>query len=64
VVRLQSDGRLDDSFGGDGRVTTQFSRGFDAAYGLALQPSDGRIVAAGTADGHHDSFALARYLVG
>jgi len=25
---------------------------------------DGRIVAAGTADGHHESFALARYLVG
>jgi uncharacterized delta-60 repeat protein len=49
LVRYQSDGSLDTTFDGDGKVTTGFN-GYDYsfAYGLALQP-DGRIVVAGYA---------------
>jgi uncharacterized delta-60 repeat protein len=60
VARYEADGSLDPSFGGDGRVMTNFTSGRDWAFALALQPADGRIVAAGRARG---GFALARYLV-
>src|SRR5262249_2807687 len=52
-------GDLDGSFGVGGKVTTDFSGGRDEANALAIQP-DGKIVAAGTANG---DFALARYNV-
>jgi uncharacterized delta-60 repeat protein len=52
-------GRLDPSFGGDGRVITDPTPGRDVAGGVAIQP-DGRIVVAGTADGR---FAVVRYTV-
>jgi uncharacterized delta-60 repeat protein len=55
-----ADGTLDSSFDGDGRVTTDFT-GSDFAYGLAIQPSDGRLVAVGTSATTGD-VALARYL--
>jgi uncharacterized delta-60 repeat protein len=48
LARYNSDGTLDSSFGGDGRVTTDFTRREDAAYGVLIQP-DGKIVAAGDA---------------
>src|ERR671919_166287 len=51
-------GDLDTSFGGDGKVSTNFTSGFDGASALAIQ-ADGRLVAAGTAAGR--KFALARY---
>jgi uncharacterized delta-60 repeat protein len=60
VARYEADGSLDPSFGGDGRVTTNLTPGRDWAFGVALQPGDGKIVAAGRARG---GFALARYLV-
>ena len=75
LVRYNSDGSLDATFGGDGEVTTDFThpikprRGerVDLATSVAIQP-DGRIVAAGTAGagyagfGPFDSrFALVRY---
>jgi uncharacterized delta-60 repeat protein len=51
-------GDLDPSFGGDGKVTTNFR--IDAfsseAYGVAVQ-SDGKIIAGGG----YGSFALVRY---
>jgi uncharacterized delta-60 repeat protein len=53
VARLNGAGRLDDSFGGDGRVRT----GFGEFAAVAVQ-SDGRIVAAGSSAG---DFAVARY---
>jgi uncharacterized delta-60 repeat protein len=67
VVRYGSDGTLDPTFGGDGRVRTWF--GYDAmAQSVALQ-SDGRIVVAGTgiaryeADGSLDAgFGTDGYL--
>ncbi|HKP53934.1 MAG TPA: S-layer homology domain-containing protein [Chloroflexia bacterium] len=57
VLRYNSDGSLDSSFDGDGKVTTDFG-GTDLAHAVALQ-ADGMIVAAGTR-GYND-FALARY---
>ena len=61
VVRYNTDGSLDASFGIGGYVFTDFQGGHDFAYAVALQ-SDGRIVVAGAAtiDSQED-FALARY---
>lgn len=59
VARYDPDGTLDTSFGGDGKVTTDFTAEEDVASAVAIQ-SDGRIVAAGKARGNR--FALARYL--
>lgn len=56
LARYRSDGSLDPSFGHDGRVTTDFDGGGDAAYGLVLQGN--KIVVAGESGG---DFALARY---
>jgi len=56
-------GDPDPSFGGDGTVLTDFAAGFDAALAVAVQ-GDGKIVAAGYADGATVDFGLARYLRG
>jgi uncharacterized delta-60 repeat protein len=64
LVRLTSAGAIDPSWGGDGRVTTDFLDSSDSATSLALQP-DGKIVAGGAV---FDPFisdtdvGLARYL--
>jgi uncharacterized delta-60 repeat protein len=58
VVRYRSDGTLDPTFSGDGKVTTAFAEGFAKASSLAIQ-ADGKMVAAGRAG---QRFALARYL--
>ena len=56
-------GDLDSSFGGDGRVTTDFTHKLDWAFAVALQ-ADGNIVAAGQSGwGTRDArIAVARYL--
>ena len=59
LARYNADGTLDHTFGGDGRVVSDFSR-FDAARALAIQ-ADGKIVAAGEADLHGGQFGVARY---
>ncbi len=46
LLRFAADGALDDTFGGDGVVTTSFSRGSDAGADVAVQ-TDGTIVVAG-----------------
>jgi uncharacterized delta-60 repeat protein len=62
LARYTTAGTLDATFDGDGRVTTDFSGGQDAALGVAIQPNT-EIVAAGTTDQAGSSdFALARYL--
>jgi uncharacterized delta-60 repeat protein len=61
VARYNTDGRLDTTFGGDGKVTTNFTPGPDSANDMAIQPADGKIVAAGRAAGSGGRFALARY---
>jgi uncharacterized delta-60 repeat protein len=62
LARYLPNGSLDPTFSGDGKVTTVFSGGFDAAQALAIQPNNGRLVVAGFADGFgNGAFALARY---
>jgi uncharacterized delta-60 repeat protein len=61
VARFNSNGTLDTSFSGDGKVTTDFGDGMHKAFAIALQ-TDGKIVAAGQANSPSDAdFALARY---
>src|SRR6476646_10978550 len=66
VVRYNSNGSLDTSFGDGGIVTTTFPEG-SYAFGVALQ-TDGKIIAAGTVfvafdpgESSDTDFALARY---
>ncbi|MFA7281279.1 MAG: DUF4214 domain-containing protein, partial [Sterolibacterium sp.] len=60
LTRYNTDGSLDVSFDGDGKLTTDFG-GTDESYSIRLQ-SDGKILIAGTRSGATDSdFALARY---
>jgi uncharacterized delta-60 repeat protein len=64
LARYQaSEGTLDTSFDGDGRVTTSFTTGEDKAFDVALQ-SDGKIVVAGygTVGANNRDFAVARYI--
>lgn len=61
LVRYNSDGSLDTTFSGDGKVTTDFNAGHDYGYSVAIQ-SDGKVVVGGTSEyGFDDRFALARY---
>jgi len=57
VVRYDSRGRLDRSFGHDGVATADFGNRDDRLRGLALQP-DGKAVAVGSSE---TDFALARF---
>jgi uncharacterized delta-60 repeat protein len=61
LARYKPNGRLDRSFGHDGRVTKGMGLPFQTIYAVVID-SRGRIVAAGTAgySGQHE-FALARY---
>ncbi len=64
LVRYNTDGSLDTTFGTGGLVTTDFGFGIaDRAFAVAIQ-ADGKIVTTGTvfrAGGIADVFALARY---
>jgi uncharacterized delta-60 repeat protein len=65
LARYTVRGRLDRSFGRDGKVLTDFGRGGSSnANAVAIQP-DGKIVAAGgafiSAHDYKEKFALARY---
>lgn len=62
LVRLNTDGSIDTTFGTGGRVTTDFFGGLDGILDLEIQPDD-KLVAAGVADTPTTSkdFALARY---
>ena len=64
LARYKRDGKLDRSFGTDGKVITDFSGGYDRAYSLKIQPDD-KIVLGGYAEieegGWYQGFALARY---
>jgi len=66
LARYNADGSLDPSFDGDGKITTHLgdmSDGRDGAGAVAIQPADGKIIAAGVAyrNGTGRDFALARY---
>lgn len=61
VVRYNSNGSLDTSFGTGGKVTTAVSSTDDSAFAVAIQ-SDGKIVVAGHAKvGSYMDFAVVRY---
>ncbi len=60
LARYNSDGSLDNSFGNNGKVTTDVNTGTEEFNRIKLQ-SDGNILAIGTSG---DDFALARYLSG
>lgn len=61
LVRYNSDGSLDTSFDGDGRIITSFGLEGDRAYSVLIQ-TDGKIVAAGSATISFSlDFAVARY---
>jgi uncharacterized delta-60 repeat protein len=63
LVRYNTDGSMDMSFGDSGKVITDFFGDLDAATGIVVQ-RNGKIVVAGYAfnpDNGTDDFALARY---
>jgi uncharacterized delta-60 repeat protein len=62
VLKYNANGILDTSFGGGGRVLTDFSNGLDGATSLALQ-QDGKVVVGGYSySGSNQYIAVARYL--
>jgi uncharacterized delta-60 repeat protein len=63
VARFTQNGAIDNSFSGDGRVSTDVYGGFNGADGLLLQ-ADGKVVITGqtsSSDGTIKDFALVRY---
>jgi uncharacterized delta-60 repeat protein len=60
VVRYNTNGTLDTSFNGTGKVVTPIGSGNDSAASVAIQ-ADGRIVAAGGSRGTDYNFAVVRY---
>lgn len=63
IARYNVDGSLDGTFGVGGKTTTDFFGNSDQASAIAIQPGDGKIVAAGVASNCNvgNNFALARY---
>ena len=62
IARYNANGKLDRSFGNNGKVITTFGLTYDFANAVAIR-SDGKIVVAGSAGTHNGSqyIALARY---
>jgi uncharacterized delta-60 repeat protein len=60
LARYNTDGTLDNSFDGDGKLTTDFNGSNDEINALCIQ-GDGKIVAAGYCTVQGWDFALARY---
>jgi len=61
VVRIDTDGALDNSFGTEGKVTTDLGNSLDLLNALAIQ-QDGKIIAAGYSSGtSHTNMSIARY---
>jgi len=65
LSRYSSAGVLDTTFGSSGKVLTDFAGASDQALAMAIQPSDGKIVAAGVAFNgtNANDYGLARYSV-
>ena len=61
IVRYNTNGSLDTTFGTTGIITTPIGTGDDVGYSVAIQ-SDGKIVVAGSSNnGSNDDFAIVRY---
>lgn len=61
LLRLDSNGNTDGSFGTDGKLVFAASPSFDTCWDLAVQP-DGKIVAAGIIAGSYEDMAVVRFL--
>jgi len=59
--RLLAPGDLDLTFGGDGKVTTDFGASSDGAYALAIDGYGRTVVVGHTSDGSNYDFAVTRY---
>ena len=60
LIRYNTNGSLDSSFDGDGKITTVIGSSTDVINAIAIQ-SDGKIVVAGYSLVSYTQFALARY---
>jgi uncharacterized delta-60 repeat protein len=60
LARFNTDGTLDPTFSGDGKLLTDFGDTSSSARSVVIQ-SDGKIVVAGNTGTDHPDFALARY---
>lgn len=63
LIRYNSDGSLDHSFGSDGLVTTDFG-GNDVGHSIVMQPGGEIVVAGNYYNGSGNDFAIARYTSG
>lgn len=64
LLRVTPDGHLDNTFGDNGLVLTDFFGNFDYPAGSVIQP-DGKIVVGGSASNESDyNLAMARYITG
>lgn len=61
LVRYNSDGIMDNSFGSGGKITTAIGTSWDVGFSIAIQ-NDGKILVAGESKiGNYVNFALVRY---
>ena len=61
LVRYNTNGSLDTTFDGDGKLTTPIGSGYDFGRSVAVQ-ADGKILVAGYgSNGSNNDFALVRY---
>jgi len=62
LARYNANGSLDTTFGTGGIVTTDIGNVDNASFALAIQPADGKLIAAGSSiNGTNDDFAVVRY---
>ena len=62
LVRFNSDGSIDSTFGNGGKVTTNFFNFNDVVSGIALQPDGNIVVGVIVATGTAETIAVARYI--
>jgi trimeric autotransporter adhesin len=60
IARLLSNGSLDSSFDGDGKLTMAVSNGFDSVVGIALQGDGGMVLAGFSSNATDIDFAVSR----
>ena len=60
LVRLNTDGALDTTFSGDGKVITAIGSGSDLGLSVATQ-ADGKILVAGQSSSSSNNFGVVRY---
>lgn len=61
IVRYNTNGSLDNTFGIDGKVTTAIGTNYEYGYSLAIQPDGKALVAGYSVIGSNSNFALVRY---